>query len=99
MASETVSFHVGRFGHPFFAEQLHCAPAGFEYLASEPSTAAGSAPRRIALQGARLRGVGGGLERVAIRGLSRSGYVRRTRLEPAHGCSLIHSAQQLLRGP
>jgi glycosyltransferase involved in cell wall biosynthesis len=99
MASETVCFHVGRFGHPFFAEQLHCAPAGFEYLTSEPSTAAGSAPRRIALQGARLRTVRSGLERVAIRGLSRSGYVRRTRLEPARGCSLTHSAQQLLRGP
>src|SRR5271167_3686418 len=99
MGGETVYFHVGRFGHPFFQEQLHCAPEGFAYRTTESSLGGGtaSAPRRIALHGARLQRVRGGLERAAIRGLSWSGYVRRRRLEPVPGCSLIHSGQQLLR--
>jgi glycosyltransferase involved in cell wall biosynthesis len=100
VGGETVYFHVGRFGHPFFQEQLNSAPEGFEYRTAESRFGhrAADAPRRIALQDARLRRVRGGLERVAIRGLSWSGYVRRGRLEPAPDCSLIHSAQQLLRG-
>ena len=100
MAKETVYFHVGRFGHPFFQEQLHAVPEGFSYRTPESDSPAEapSAPRRIALQSSRLRTVRSGLERIAIRGLSWSGYVRRSRLEPRSGCSLIHSAQQLLRG-
>jgi glycosyltransferase involved in cell wall biosynthesis len=95
----TVYFHVGRFGHPFFQEQMRSAPKGFAYRTAESASAESAAPRRIALQGARLRTVRGGLERAGIRGLSWSGYVRRRSLEPApDGCSLIHSAQQLLRG-
>jgi glycosyltransferase involved in cell wall biosynthesis len=99
MGAENVYFHVGRFGHPFFQEQLHAAPAGIAYrtAASGLAEGEGSTPRRIALQGARLRRVRGALEWLAIRGLSRSGYVRRTRLEPPSGCALIHSGQQLLK--
>jgi len=100
MGEEPVYFHVGRFGHPFFREQLQSAPAGFVYRTAEAGLheGPGSAPRRIALQGARLRGVRSGLERVAVGGLSRSGYVRRRRLQPPPDCSLVHSAQLLLRG-
>jgi glycosyltransferase involved in cell wall biosynthesis len=97
MSVETVYFHVGRFGHPFFREQLHSAPDGFEYRTASEGDA--RAPRRIALQGARLQWARGAAERVAIRGLSYAGYVRRVAIEPVPGCSLIHSAQQLLRDP
>ncbi len=100
MGAENVYFHVGRFGHPFFAEQLHCAPEGFAYRTAKSSSGGGGgATRLIALQGAPLLRVRGAVERIAIRGLSWSGYVRRTRLQPPTGCSLIHSAQQLLHGP
>jgi glycosyltransferase involved in cell wall biosynthesis len=100
MNAEPVYFHVGRFGHPFFEEQLHSAPEGFSYRTAEtsPAAAGSNVPRRIALQGARMRRMRGGLERLAIRGLSSGGYVRRTALEAPSGCRLIHSAQQLLRG-
>jgi glycosyltransferase involved in cell wall biosynthesis len=99
--SHAVQFHVGRFGHPFFSEQMGCAPEGFSYSSTrERSTGqAVAAPRRIALQGTRIPWVRDHLERIAIRGLSRSGYVRRVRLDPLADCSLIHSAQQLLRRP
>lgn len=98
MGSASVYFHVGRYGHPFFDEQMHSAPEGFLYGGSPELEAGGTrAPRRIALQGARLRKLRAGMERVAIRGLSWSGHVRRSRVEPPAGCVLIHSAQQLLR--
>lgn len=96
---QEVYFHVGRFGHPFFQEQAQAAPEGFAYRTPASAAAASAAPRRIALQGARLRRVRGAAERVAVRGLSWSGHVRRRRLElPLEGCALIHSAQQLLEG-
>jgi glycosyltransferase involved in cell wall biosynthesis len=101
MGSKNVFFHVGRFGHPFFEEQLGAAPDGFAYRRDRPALDEddGIAPRRIALQSARLRKARGCLERLTIRGLSRSGYVRRIRLEPPPDCALIHSGQQLLRAP
>jgi glycosyltransferase involved in cell wall biosynthesis len=101
MGSKNVCFHVGRFGHPFFEEQLHAAPNGFAYRTAEPGSPdrEGIAPRRIALENAPLRKARGALEWLAIRGLSRSGYVRRIGLSPPQGCALIHSAQQLLRAP
>jgi glycosyltransferase involved in cell wall biosynthesis len=97
MSARTVYFHVGRFGHPFFREQLHSVPEGFAYRTAPDSDA--RAPRRIALQGARLQRLRGAAERVAIRSLSHGGYVRRVAVEPVPGCALIHSAQQLLRDP
>ena len=97
MNGETVYFHVGRFGHPFFREQLRAVPEGFEYRTPPEGDAA--APRRIALQRGHLRRLRGAAERVAIRSLSQAGYVRRTRIESPAGCSLIHSAQHLLRDP
>jgi glycosyltransferase involved in cell wall biosynthesis len=97
MSARTVYFHVGRFGHPFFREQLHSAPDGFAYRTAPESDA--RAPRRVALQNARLRRPRGEAERVAIRSLSYAGYVRSVAVEPPPGCSLIHSAQQLLRDP
>jgi glycosyltransferase involved in cell wall biosynthesis len=95
---DTVYFHVGRFGHPFFQEQLQSAPQGFVYSTARPGSDAehGDAPRRIAIQSAHLRMLRGGLERLAIRGLSHAGYVRWRRLDHLPQCSLIHSGQQLL---
>jgi glycosyltransferase involved in cell wall biosynthesis len=93
---ETVLFHVGRFGHPFFSEQLHAAPDGFRYVTPgrQPQAAA---TKRIALDTARMRSVRDALERVAVRTLSAAGYVRRTSLRDPGECALVHSAQQLLR--
>jgi glycosyltransferase involved in cell wall biosynthesis len=94
--AETVLFHVGRFGHPFFSEQLQGAPDGFRYLTpgSEPDAAA---TKRIALDSARLHTARAALERVSVRALSKAGYVRRRRLRPPPDCALVHSAQQLLQ--
>jgi glycosyltransferase involved in cell wall biosynthesis len=96
----SVYFHIGRYGHPFFSEQLQAAPDGFHYATAESEAPAGegTVTRRIALQGGRLQALRGALEPPAIRGLSWCGYVRRRRLRPGPGCSLIHSAQQLLLG-
>ncbi len=96
MESKAVYFHVGRFGHPFFAEQLRSGPADFPYRTIE-SDAGAAAPRRIALQGTRTRKLREVLERGAVRGLSWAGHVRRVAIDPPPGCVLIHSAQQLLR--
>jgi glycosyltransferase involved in cell wall biosynthesis len=100
MRDEQVYFHVGRFGHPYFTEQLQAAPPGFAYRTAETSGAGGGTrvTRRIALQGARLRRAREGLERCAIHGLAWGGYVGKTTLQPPAGCRLIHSAQKLLRG-
>ena len=97
MDSRAVYFHVGRFGHPFFAEQLRAGPDEFPYVSAESGASAVAAPRRIALEDARLRWLRAGLERSAIRGLSWAGHVRRVALNRPPGCALIHSAQLLLR--
>jgi glycosyltransferase involved in cell wall biosynthesis len=96
--TKRVYFHIGRFGHPFFSEQLRAAPDEFTYATSDAAVSNAVATRRISLQGTPLRRLRSGLEPIAIRGLSWSGYVRRTKLGPIPDCSLIHSAQQLLCG-
>jgi glycosyltransferase involved in cell wall biosynthesis len=93
-----VYFHIGRFGHPFFSEQLHAAPSGFTYATADAAVGGAEATRRISLQGTSLRRLRAGIEPLAIRGLSWSGYVRHAKLTPPPGCALIHSAQQLPRG-
>lgn len=96
---------MGRFGHPFFREQMRCAPEGFAYRDPESSPEAGAAqagsavPRRIVLQGARVRRARTAVEHLAIGTLAFSGHVRRSALSPPPDCALIHSAQQLLRAP
>jgi glycosyltransferase involved in cell wall biosynthesis len=95
---------VGRFGHPFFREQLRCAPDGFVYSDPESSSqgqsgAGASVPRRIALQGARARRARTAVERLAIGGLASAGHIRRVAAPRPPNCALIHSAQQLLRAP
>jgi glycosyltransferase involved in cell wall biosynthesis len=96
-----VYFHVGRYGHPYFNEQLRAAPEGFCYASSDPGAAGGgsSAPRRVLLQGARLARGRERAESAAIRALSWSGYVRSRKLALQPDCSLVHSAQLLLRSP
>lgn len=97
MSGRHVYFYVGRFGHPFFDEQLRAAPEGFRYEYADREAAASAGPRQIALSGSRLRVPRAGLERAGLRVLSHAGYVRRRTLEPPSDCALIHSAQQLLR--
>lgn len=99
MSAQQVYFHLGRFGHPFFDEQMRAAPEGFRYESVDPRAPASVGPRQIALSASRLRAVRGGLERVGLRALSRAGYVRRSTLKPPPDCALVHSAQQLLRRP
>jgi glycosyltransferase involved in cell wall biosynthesis len=100
MAEQAVYFYTGRFGHPLLQEQLRSAPDGYVYrTAADMSPTRANATRPVALHGSRMRRVRSGLERVAIRGLAWSGHVRRRSLGPPPGCSLIHSAQQLFRGP
>jgi glycosyltransferase involved in cell wall biosynthesis len=97
MSTKTVYFYVGRFGHPFFSEQLHSAPEGFEYRGAPAQEDSG--PRRIALQAAKAKRIRDLAETVAIRGLSHAGHVRSVSIGPVGDCALIHSAQQLLRDP
>jgi glycosyltransferase involved in cell wall biosynthesis len=99
MSAQQVYFYVGRFGHPFFDEQLRAAPEGFQYASADREATASAGPRRIALSGGRLRAARAALERVGLRVLSHAGYVRHTTLRPPSRTALIHSAQQLLRRP
>lgn len=96
-APTEVCFDVGRFGHPFFEEQLGCAPPGFAYKkrGSQHGVDA-ETPRRIALDEARFKILHSGIERVGIRALSTLGYVRQRHVDEL-GCPLLHSAQQLVR--
>lgn len=99
-ADRHVFFYVGRFGHPYFTEQLKAAPDGFQYRYGEAGAAAeAGAPKRVAIRGARLAKARERAESTAVRSLAWSGYVRRRSLAAPADCSLIHSAQLLLRSP
>jgi glycosyltransferase involved in cell wall biosynthesis len=94
-----VHFHVGRWGHPFFTEQLGSAPEGFRYQSADAGSGGEPArvPRRIVLEHARLARARELGEQAAVRVLASAGYVRRRRLAPEPACALVHSAQLLLR--
>jgi glycosyltransferase involved in cell wall biosynthesis len=92
-----VRFHVGRFGHPFFTEQMRMAPPGFTYRQAQDEGQPVREPRRIALNSAYAGRARELAEHSAIRGLACTGHVRRKTLRSGADCQLIHSAQILLR--
>jgi glycosyltransferase involved in cell wall biosynthesis len=94
--SRLVQMHYGVM-HPMFSEQLHAAPEGFSYVSRAP--AAGAQPagtKRIAQEAARFPRTRRAAERVALRGLSRAGYVHQARAAPLPNVELIHSVERLL---
>jgi glycosyltransferase involved in cell wall biosynthesis len=98
MDQRIVHFHVGRSTHVFFREQLQAAPPGFEYCSAHLAVDGDGAPtRRLAAQADRLRPLRERAEWAAIRSLSYTGFVRRSRVQPLPGAELVHSAQFLLR--
>jgi glycosyltransferase involved in cell wall biosynthesis len=98
MDQRIVHFHVGRSAHAFFREQMRAAPAGFAYRTTDDELqVGGAATRSLAAHGQRLRWVRARAEWASIRTLSYAGFVRRARVTPLPGASLVHSAQLLLR--
>src|SRR5262249_55128220 len=92
-----VQLHFGRFVHPIYREQMHAVPDGFRYRASHPALEDETAPtKRIVEQRARLAAARTLAERVALRVLSRAGYVHRVRAPRLPEAELIHSAERLL---
>jgi glycosyltransferase involved in cell wall biosynthesis len=98
MNEQIVYFHVGRSTHALFREQLRAVPDGFAYRSSHPELdGGGAATRGIAAHGRSMDWLRERSERAAIRSLSYAGFVRRPRIQPPPGASLVHSAQFLLR--
>jgi glycosyltransferase involved in cell wall biosynthesis len=92
-----VQLHFGRFVHPVYREQLHAVPDGFRYRATHPALDDETTPtKRIVEQRARFATARTFAERLALRGLSRAGYVHRVRAPRLAGACLIHSAERLL---
>jgi glycosyltransferase involved in cell wall biosynthesis len=97
VSDRLVQLHFGRFVHPIYREQMHAAPAGFRYRADHPALADETEPtKRIVEQRARFARTRTTGERIALRVLSRAGYVHRTRARRLPGASLIHSCERLL---
>jgi len=97
VSERIVQVHFGRFVHPIFREQLHAAPSGFRYLAEHPALSDEHTPtKRIVEQRARFTASRELGERMALRVLSRLGYVHRVRAGIMPGATLIHSCERLL---
>jgi glycosyltransferase involved in cell wall biosynthesis len=91
-----VQMHYGVM-HPMFREQLHAVPAGYTYRSSHPALAeAQRGPKRIAQEAGRFPRAQRLGERLALRALSRAGYVHQTRARALDGAELIHSTERLL---
>ncbi len=98
MSEQIIHFYVGRSTHALFREQLQAVPDGFAYRSSNSAQdEGGAATRGIAAHGRRMDWLHEHGERAAIRSLSYTGYVRRTRIRPLPEAALVHSAQFLLR--
>src|SRR4051794_30625504 len=98
MPDRTVHLHVGRSAHPIYHEQLHAVPPGFRYRFVHPGLADPFTPPVLVVREttARLRRVRSLAKPVAVRALSRAGYVRMSRPRIRPGVDLVHSAQFLL---
>lgn len=95
-----VHLHLGRSVHPVYREQLHAEPQGFKYQGPHPDLADPDVGTRlIASQSAWTMALQAYAEPLALRVLSRAGYVRRDRVLPLPEAELIHSAEILLRDP
>jgi glycosyltransferase involved in cell wall biosynthesis len=92
-----VQLQFGRFVHPIYREQLHAVPAGFSYRSTHLALTDETTPtKRIVEHRARLTRTRATGERVALRVLSRAGYVHRVRSHPPPGAALIHSCERLI---
>ncbi|HEX3510444.1 MAG TPA: glycosyltransferase family 4 protein [Solirubrobacteraceae bacterium] len=95
--ARVVQLHFGRFVHPIYREQMHAIPDGFLYRATHPALEDETTPtKRIVEQRARFAATRTLGERLALRLLSRAGYVHRVRAPRLEGAALIHSAERLL---
>lgn len=92
-----VQWHFGRYAHPIYREQLHAVPPGWVYRTEHPDMqrqAAGT--KLISEQGERLRWLKSRAEPVALRVLSKAGYVHHTRAAVKDRTALVHSAERLI---
>jgi glycosyltransferase involved in cell wall biosynthesis len=97
VSERIVQLDLGRFVHPIYREQMHAVPEGFSYRANHPALTDETAPtKRIVEQRERFTSARRLAERVALRGLSRAGYVRQSRIRAEPGATLIHSCERLL---
>lgn len=100
MSVRVVHLHLGRSVHPVYREQLSAQPEGFTYRGTHPDLLDPDVGTRlIAGQSSRMRALHALVEPVALRAMSRAGYVRRDRVAPLPSAELIHSAEILLRAP
>jgi glycosyltransferase involved in cell wall biosynthesis len=91
-----VQMHFGVM-HPMFREQLQAVPEGFRYESRHPALQGGAdATKRVVQEAGRFPRARRHAERVALRALSRAGYVHRSRARPLPGAELIHSSERLL---
>jgi glycosyltransferase involved in cell wall biosynthesis len=98
VTERVVQLHFGRFVHPIYREQMHAVPAGFSYRSDHPALTDETAPtKRIVEQRARFASARTLGERLALRMLSRAGYVHRVRAKRIPEAALIHSCERLLR--
>src|SRR5579862_4915786 len=94
--SRVVQMHYGVM-HPMFREQLHAVPDGFSYRSRHPALGETTgAPKRVTQEAARLARTRCLAERIALRALSRAGYVHQTRANPLPDAALIHSCERIL---
>ena len=97
VSERVVQLHFGRFVHPIYREQMHAVPDGFRYSSEHPALSDETTPtKRIVEQQARFAQARTLGERIALRALSRAGYLHRVRAKKLPGAALIHSCERLL---
>jgi glycosyltransferase involved in cell wall biosynthesis len=75
-------------------------PEGFRYVSKHPALLDETAPTKLILERrARFAPARTLAERVALRALSRAGFVYRSGVEAEPGVTVIHSCERLLRNP
>ncbi len=91
-----VQMHYGVM-HPMFREQLYAAPSGYSYRSCHPYLQVNDeGPKRIAQNARHFAHGRRAAERLAVRTLSRVGYVHRVQARTMRGATLIHSCERLL---
>ncbi|HMS73223.1 MAG TPA: glycosyltransferase [Baekduia sp.] len=81
-----------------YREQLHAVPEGWRYTWTRPEFEdATAATKKVTLSSAGSARTMEAAEATALRILSTAGYLHTTRVRPAPGIALIHSAERLIR--
>ena len=97
-AARRALMYVGRLAHPLYREQMHAAPAGWEYVAGHPDLHdEQSLKRDLAARGTAAEWLRTRLLRTAVQATTRAGWLRRRRVDVPPGTQLVHSGQVLLR--